>query len=424
MTTAVAGPGILGDLSEDVLQDLRLTLLHCRATFSFYRERFDTAGIRADDMLSGDALEMLGRLPPLQAADHDRLADESLTAVSGIVDIETSSGTTSATPKRRFISERDAELEEDLLVRSFEICGIGPGDRVACLDVDPLAVMASFLGGLERLGVQEAYAYAVGPDVDRSLAGLRLLDPTVVISTPSIIERCLTSLAGRFGAGSGGSLGKVVYVGEPLPARTRGALESDAGIEVFGYYGAAETSAMGVECPAHDGVHLFTDHNLLELRPPHDGAAGDVLVTSLKLRTSPLLRYVLGDVLAPRPGPCRCGLTFPRVEVLGRKGDSFTVLGARLSYGGLHEAVYDREAGPMRLVLTREARDRLTIVLPGEMDQDAARFRDAVLDAQPELEFLVRGGYMDLSLSFVDMDPPSAARKPRRVTDLRGTDAD
>ena len=78
----------------------------------------------------------------------------------------------------------------------------------------------------------------------------------------------------------------------------------------------------------------------------------------------------------------------------------------------------------MRLVLTREARDRMTIVLPGEMDEDAAALRDAVLDAQPEVEFLVRGGYMDLGLSFVDMDLPPGGRKLRRVIDLRGTDAD
>ena len=356
MTTAVAGPEIIGDLSEGALGDLRQTLLHCHETFGVYRERFASAGIRAADVLAGHPLETLGRLPPLEADDHERLAEESLAAVDGIVDIETSSGTTSARPKRRFISERDAELEEDLLVRSFEICGIGPGDRVACLDVDPLAVMASFLGALERLGVQEAYAYAVGPDVDRSLSGLIRLEPTVVISTPSIIERSLPSLVGRFESGSVSSLSKVVYVGEALSARTRSRLESDAGIEVFGYYGAAETSVMGVECTAHDGVHLFTDSNLFELLPSHDGAAGEALVTSLKMRTTPLLRYALGDVLAARPGPCLCGLALPRVEVLGRRGDSFTVLGARLSYGGLHEAVYDREAGSMRLVLTREAR--------------------------------------------------------------------
>ena len=422
MTTAVAGPEILDDLSDDVLRDLRQTLLHCSETFGVYRERFASADIRADDLVTGDPLEMLGRLHPLEVADHDRLASESLRAVDGIVDIETSSGTTSARPKRRFITEHDAQLEEELLVQSFEICGIGPGDRVACLDVDPLAVMASFLGGLERIDVQEAYACAVGPNLDRSLEGLRRLDPTVIISTPSIIQRCLPSLAGRFGSG-GGSLSKIVYVGEPLPARTRSQLESDAGIEVFGYYGAAETSVMGVECTAHDGIHLFTDHNLFELLRSHDGAAGEVLVTSLKMRTTPLLRYALGDVLVTRPDPCRCGLAFPRVEVLGRRGDSFTVLGARLSYGGLHEAVYNREAGPMRLVLTREARDRLIIELPSEMGGHAARLRDSVLAAQPEIEFLVSGGYVDLDLTFVDMEPGDDRRKQRKVTDLRGDDA-
>ena len=422
MTTAVAGPETLGDLSDDALSDLRQALLHCHETFGIYREMFDSAGIRADDLLTGDPLEALGRLPTLDADGHQRLAGESLAAVDGVVDIETSSGTTSALPKRRFISEGDADLEENLLVRSFEICGIGPGDRVACLDVDPLAVMASFLGGLERLSVLEAYAYALGPDWDRSLADLRRLDPTVVISTPSIIERSLPSLTDGSGRGDG-SLSRIVYVGEPLPARTRSRLESDAGIEVYGYYGAAETSVMGVECATHDGVHLFTDHNVFELRPTHNGAAGEVLVTSLKMRTTPLLRYALGDVLAARPGPCRCGLAFPRVEVLGRRGDSFTVLGARLSYGGLHEAVYNREAGDMRLVLTREARDRLTIELPGEMGEHGARLRDSVLASQPEIEFLVNGGYVDLDLTFVDVDPGDDRRKRRRVIDLRGDDA-
>ena len=78
----------------------------------------------------------------------------------------------------------------------------------------------------------------------------------------------------------------------------------------------------------------------------------------------------------------------------------------------------------MRLVLTREVRDRLTIQLPREMGRDADSLREAVLAAQPEIEFLVRGGYMDLDLSFVDLDPPPTGRKLRRVIDLRESDAD
>ena len=58
------------------------------------------------------------------------------------------------------------------------------------------------------------------------------------------------------------------------------------------------------------------------------------------------------------------------------------------------------------------------------MDEDAPRLRDSVLAAQPEVEFLVKGGYMDLGLSFVDTELPPGGRKLRRVIDLRGTDAD
>ena len=419
MITAVAGPEILGELSDEGSQYLRETLLYCHESFRTYRDRFDHAGIVVDDLLNGDPLELLGRMPPLDADDYARVADEGLAAADGIVDMETSSGT-SGRPKRRFISEHDADLEEELLAGLFAVCGIGPGDRVACLDVDPLAVMASFTAALERLGVREAYAYSAGPDFDRSLAGLRRLDPTVVISVPSIIDRCLPVLTDRFGKKAGNHLAKIVFVGEPLPAQTRSSLVGALGVEVFGYYGAAETSAMGIECSAHDGVHLFTDHNMFELLPGVGGGPDEVLVTSLKLRTTPLLRYTIGDVIAPKSGQCRCGLDFPRVDILGRTGDSFTVLGATVGYGALHDSVYGGEAGPMQVILERDARERLTVVLPRELERDAPSLRETVLAAQPELEFLVTGDYLELDFSFVD----AVERKQRRVVDLRGSDAD
>ena len=419
MTTAVAVPEIVGKLSDDGVRDLRETLIYCHEKFQTYRHRFDSAGIDGDDLLYGDPVELLGYLRPLDADDYARVADESLAVVDGIVDMETSSGT-SGRPKRRFISEQDADLEESLLARLFTVSGIGPGDRVACLDVDPLAVMASFTAALERLGVEEAYSYSVGPDFDRSLAGLRRLDPTVVISVPSIIDRCLPALTDRFDKKTGSRLAKIVFVGEPLPDRTRGTLEGALGVEVFSYYGAAETSAMGIECSAHDGVHLFTDHNMFELLPRVGGGPDEVLVTSLKLRTTPLLRYTIGDVIAPKSGQCRCGLDFPRVDIPGRTGDSFTVLGASVGYGALHDSVYGGEAGPMQIILERDTKEVVTVVLSRELERDAPSLRETVLATQPELEFLVTGDYLELDFSFVD----AVERKQRRVVDLRGSDAD
>jgi phenylacetate-CoA ligase len=418
MTTLTADTRLVGHPSQADIDYLRETLLDCHRRFGTYRRRFEAARIDAEDLLVRDPVELLGRLDPLNAEDHARLADAALAANDDIVDMETSSGTT-ACPKRRFISTDDADVEEELLAEMFAVCGIGTSDRVACLDVEPLAVMASFTGALERLGVQEAYAYTFSPSLGRSLADLRRLDPTVLISVPSIIQRCLPALTAEFANGGRGHLSKVVYVGESLPAKTRRRLESTMGVEVFGYYGAAETSALGIECAAHDGTHLFTDRNLFEVQTRGEGTAGELLVTSLRLHSMPLLRYPLGDVIEPKLSPCDCGLDYPRAEVLGRADVSVSVLGATVGYEALYDAVYDGPSESMQLVLTGDARERLTIVLPEQLEPNDSSVRGAVLAGQPDLEFLVTGGYVDLEFSYTYGSESTNSRKLQRVVDLR-----
>jgi phenylacetate-CoA ligase len=420
MTTLTADARLVGRLSQADIDCLRETLLDCQRRFGTYRRRFETAGIGAEDLLASDPLELLGRLDTLNGEDYSLLADEALAVTEAIIDMETSSGST-ARPKRRFISTDDAAVEEELLAEMFAVCGMGTSDRVACLDVEPLAVMASFTGALERLGVQEAYAYTVSPSLGGSLADLRRLDPTVLISVPSIIQRCLPALTAEFANGGRGHLSKVVYVGESLPAKTRRTLESTLGVEVFSYYGAAETSALGIECAAHDGLHLFTDRNLFEVQSRGEGNAGELLVTSLRLHAMPLLRYPLGDVIEPKLGPCDCGLNYPRIEVLGRADESVSVLGASIGYEALYDAIYDGPGESMQLVLTGDARDRLTIVLPEELEPNEPSMRDAVLAGQPDLEFLVTGGYVDLEFSYTFGSESPNSRKLQRVIDHKGS---
>ena len=126
-------------------------------------------------------------MPLLEPSMLAAIADESIATLDGIVDIEVSSGTTGP-PKRRLITARDEDVETALLARLFGICGIGPDDRVACVDTGPLTLMASFTGALDALGVSEAYAYTVSPDAEATVDGLTALDPTVIVTIPSIIE--------------------------------------------------------------------------------------------------------------------------------------------------------------------------------------------------------------------------------------------
>ena len=421
MTIAMSDLQLVGGISVKTEAALRETLLHCHRNFGTYRRAFSAAEIVLEDIVAGDPLTVLRRLDLLGPDGYHSLAEESLIATDQIIDMETSSGTTGR-PKKRYISYDDSASELEFLAELFAVCGIGHSDRVACLDTDPLMLMASFTGALDRVGVEESYAYCVGPDFDRSLAALSKLGPTVIITVPSMIERCYGPLTKYFAGTRRPDLSKIVYVGEPLSPRTRALLESNLGVEVFGYYGASETSALGIECRAHDGTHLFTERNIVEMAPDQRGGpAGEIVVTTLHQRAMPLLRYTLCDLIELKPGPCSCGLDYPRVQVQGRADASLSILGATVDYNVVLDTVRNGGAPPdfMQLALTRDVRDKLTIVLPEPARSRESRIRDALLASQPDLEFLVAGNYLDLEFSFVDGGDVEGSRKTRRVVDLR-----
>ncbi len=376
-------------------------------------------------MRGGDPASVLGRLPLLEPSTLSALADESIATLEGIVDVEVSSGTT-GTPKRRPITAKDESVETGLLARLFGICGMGPGDRVACVDTGPLTLMASFTGALDTLGVSEAYAYTVSPDPEATVDGLTALDPTAIVTIPSIMEKCLGSLEARAAAGRVKSLRRLVYAGEPLQPATRGRLERGLGLEVFAYYGASETSVLGIECRRHTGIHLLADHHFIELahRDP-DAPDAEIVVTTLRQQGLPLVRYPLGDVVCPVGRDCPCGLRLPLVDVVGRVDATVSVLGTKLSYASLLDAVYGDRDGPrrMQVVLTRGDAETIVLRLPAGLRGAETALRKAVLRREPELAFLAGAGFVVLDLEFVDDDCFESARKPTTILDLRGGDA-
>jgi phenylacetate-CoA ligase len=104
----------------------------------------------------------------------------------------------------------------------------------------------------------------------------------------------------------------------------RDALRDAFGVRPMDFYGATEVSAVSWECPTGPGYHVNADAVVLEVVgadgwavPP--GEPGDLVVTSLLNRTTPIVRYRLADVGTLLPGPCPCGIRLPLMgQVEGR----------------------------------------------------------------------------------------------------------
>lgn len=104
-------------------------------------------------------------------------------------------------------------------------------------------------------------------------------------------------------------------------------LERVFGAEVFDKYGSRECCDMACECRQHRGLHVYSPNVFIEIvdeagSPCAPGQTGRILVTLLNNPGFPLVRYQIGDLAQwAEPGPCPCGLAWPRLQSLQGRAD-------------------------------------------------------------------------------------------------------
>ena len=102
------------------------------------------------------------------------------------------------------------------------------------------------------------------------------------------------------------------------------------------------------ECEEQDGMHLgargFVHAELVEPATGkalelEDGATGELVLTHLRHRAAPLLRFRTRDHVHVRTSPCPCGRTGPRVRCVGRTDDMLIVRGVNVFPSAVREVV-------------------------------------------------------------------------------------
>jgi phenylacetate-CoA ligase len=122
--------------------------------------------------------------------------------------------------------------------------------------------------------------------------------------------------------------------GAPLPAAMQRRLARLWGAQVIELYGSTETMLLGTSCPLGT-LHLESELVYCEILDETQavaaapGALGRLVVTTLAVEGSPLVRLDTGDLVQPLPA-CACGDARPAVIVLGRAADAVDLGGRRL----------------------------------------------------------------------------------------------
>jgi phenylacetate-CoA ligase len=257
--------------------------------------------------------------------------------------VYSTSGTT-GTPSYIPLTESDVENWLVGSSRSYAASGIEPGQRiVSTYNAGPFVAGAA-LAAFERIGLVHI---PVGTGNSALLVrAIETLKPEAVVLTPSYAAHLAESHDLR-----DSSVQRVLVAGEP------GGGEPAFRAKLEDGWGAKVTEAMGVgdigpslfgECEKQDGMHLGAHGFVhLELIDPEtgealrleDGAQGELVLTHLRHRAAPLLRFRTRDHVVVRTSPCPCGRTGPRIRCIGRTDDMLIVRGVNVFPSAIREVV-------------------------------------------------------------------------------------
>jgi phenylacetate-CoA ligase len=372
-------------LQEELLREL---ISRVARTSPFYAERFSRGEV---DAAAVRTLEDLALLPFTSKQDiQERNEDFWAAPKERLAEIVATTGTTGE-PIYVAMTAQDLERLTECERRGFSWLGARRGDRfhlAVTLDNLFVAGLAYHLG-LREMGVA---TYRVGAQpARRHLDLLKQLRPDGIVAVPSM----LLSLA-RQARRDGEDLAafaprRAMLIGDSIRDESLGPnilgrqLAQEWGGELFSTYGLTEAGLAFHECPRHLGLHSHPDLVVVEVvddagRPVPDGESGELILTTLQVEGTPLLRYRTGDVGFRVSGACPCGRGGPRIgPILGRKQHRLKFKGTTLYPKALQDALLSVD-GVENFVIEAHTGDDETdrIVIRVGTRREDPRFRKAV----------------------------------------------
>ncbi|MDI6904339.1 MAG: phenylacetate--CoA ligase [Candidatus Bathyarchaeia archaeon] len=369
---------------------LRKIVRYCYERIPLYKQKFKEAGITPDDIKT---LEDLRKIPFTVKNDlRDAYPYGMLaTSLDNVLELHASSGTTGH-PTTCAYTKNDFEVWSTVMARIYASAGARKGDIVQ--NAYGYGLFTGGLGfhyGALKLGV--AVLPISAGETERQIRLAKEYGTTILTCTPTYAahlgeyareklgidpEKELKWRIGLFGA-------------EAWSEELRQRIEELLGLEAFDIYGLSEIIGPGVsvECPQHNGLHIYEDHFLAEVIVPstgelvNEGEVGELVLTTLTREATPQLRFRTGDLTKLTTDECECGRTIARMgRVIGRADDMLKVRGVKfwpstvehalLMVEGVsqnYEIVIDRPAELDVMILRVEPRKELFEKVGGDLSK-------------------------------------------------------
>jgi len=420
-----------------ILPKLQAQLTYAYDNSPFYRNKWDEAGIKPQDIQS---LEDFEKMPCVMKeeirrdqAEYPPFGSNLCVPKGELARVQGTSGTTGK-PTAFGISRGDMARIAEAHARIMWGFGVRQDDIVFIGSFFSLYWGSwGALLGAERLG---ATAFPFGAGVpgqsERGLEWMKEVKPTVFYGTPSY-SLYLAEKARAMGMNPRKDFNFriLIFSGEPgagVPSTKKRIEDTYGGICIDSGSTAEMTPWMtNGECAHRRGMHFWQDIVYAELvdrethrRVPY-GQEGVTVYTHLERTSQPMIRFWAGDISLWVNDPCPCGRTYPRLPkgIYGRADDMFVIRGENVYPSAIENVIRGIEGmgDEFRIVITREkTMDEMIVQAEPSSQADPAVMSD--LKARLAAELKSRGLRAVVQL----MEPGTLERtefKAKRVIDQR-----
>ncbi|QQG64701.1 phenylacetate--CoA ligase family protein [Desulfobulbus oligotrophicus] len=306
------------------------TLLNAAYTGNtFYRQRFEAAGITPDMISTPDDLRRL----PILTKEEIRAAGPSMLSQGFEVENlqQAKTGGSTGRSLELYYTEECSERRNGCAWRHDRWAGWQPGEPVAACWGNPM-LPKTVKEWLQHWLVQPILyldTMSVNDDAVRSFVSQwHRMKPTLLFGHAHSLYllACYLKKLNIIGLQPKGIISSSMML---IPSE-RQVIEETFGVRVIDRYGCEEVSLIACECERHEGMHLNIDHLFIEFigedgQPAAAGEPGKIVVTDLINTAMPFIRYQVEDVGIPTDRRCSCGRGLPLMEGLAGRVADFLV---------------------------------------------------------------------------------------------------
>lgn len=386
-------------LDRHNLQELRLRKLKELLSFaymncSFYRRKYDNAGIQPGRIYDFADFQKVPLITKTEIREY--LSEMLPKGIDRNLLEEVYTGGTTGVPMKIYRDERKHDLMTALYLRTIRMWGCDVGTKTAWIWGIPNAQAKQddfrFQSRIRRFFKNTTWfnAFDMTPEDMREFTYfLNRFRPSLIIGYVSALHEYAKFLDKN-------DLKicpprAICLTAEPSNDWQRRMIERTLGTRTFSQYGSSEILHIGAECCIRGGLHVHADSRHVEVVDSNDtpvppGDTGNIVVTDLENRVMPLIRYKNDDIGSIREDHCQCGLSLPLMNyVTGRIYDMITLINGKKIYGHMFSRVLFKYVMQIKQFQVHQtALNQIIIRIVPEKLCDFGKFKSEVLAAFKE----------------------------------------